>query len=80
MPQLDEVRITGKGRRTRVLLLWKETAGALAAWLAIRPEVPDRHMFLNASGRGMTRRGFARRLDLHVATAALTEPSIARLP
>ena len=35
-------------------------------------------MFLNASGRGMTRRGFARRLDLHVATAARTEPSIAR--
>ena len=68
----------GKWRRARVLPLWKETAGAFAAWLAIRPEVPDQHMFLNASGRGMTRRGFARRLDLHVATAARTEPSIAR--
>ena len=77
-PQLDEVRITGKGRRTRILPLWKETAGALAAWLAVRPEVPDRHMFLNLSGRGMTRRGFARRLDQHAATAARTKPSIAR--
>ena len=47
-------------------------------WLAIRPEAPDRHMFLNAMGRGMTRRGFAKRLALHVATAARTEPSIAR--
>ena len=35
-------------------------------------------MFLNAMGRGMTRRGFAGRLALHVATAARTEPSIAR--
>ena len=50
MPQLNEVRIFGKGRRTRVLPLWKETAGALGAWLSIRPEVPDRHMFLNAMG------------------------------
>ena len=78
MPQLDEVRITGKGRRSRVLPLWRETADALGAWLAIRPEAPDRHMFLNAMGRGMTRRGFAGRLALHVATAARTEPSIAR--
>ena len=78
MPQLDEVRITGKGRRTRVLPLWRETADALGEWLAIRPEVPDRHMFLNAMGRGMTRRGFAGRLALHVATATRTEPSIAR--
>ncbi len=78
MPQLDEVRITGKGRRTRVLPLWRETTDALGAWLAIRPEVPDRHMFLNAMGRGMTRRGFAGRLALHVATAARTKPSIAR--
>ena len=78
MPQLHEVRITGKGRRTRVLPLWKETAGALGTWLSIRPETPDRHMFLNAMGGGMTRRGFAKRLALHVATAARTEPSIAR--
>lgn len=76
MPQLDEIRVMGKGRRARVLPLWKETAHALGTWLAIRPEVPDRHMFLNAMGRAMTRRGFAKRLALHVATAARTEPSI----
>ena len=78
MPQLDEVRVTGKGRRTRVLPLWKETADALAAWLSIRPETPDRHMFLNAMGRGMTRRGFAKRLALHTTTAARIQPSITR--
>ncbi len=78
MPELDETRVMGKGRRARVLPLWKETGKALGDWLSIRPETPDRHMFLNAMGGGMTRRGFARRLALHVATAARTEPSIAR--
>ena len=78
MPQLDEIRVMGKGRRARVLPLWKETGRALGAWLSIRPEVPDRHLFLNAMGRGMTRRGFAKRLELHVTTAARTQPSITR--
>ena len=78
MPQLDEVRVMGKGRRARVLPLWKETASALGAWLSIRPEVPDRHLFLNALGQGMTRRGFATRLALHTKTAARTKPSITR--
>ncbi len=78
IPQLDEIRVMGKGRRARVLPLWRETAGALGAWLSIRPEAPDRHLFLNAMGRGMTRRGFATRLALHTKTAARTKPSIAR--
>ena len=78
MPEFDEIRVMGKWRRARVLPLWKETGKALCDWLSFRPETPDRHMFLSAMGGGMTRRGFARRLALHVATAARTEPSIAR--
>lgn len=61
MPQLDEVRITGQLRRTRVLPLWKDMAGAFGAWLAIRPDVPDRYMLLNGMGWGMTRRSRVRR-------------------
>lgn len=34
------VRIMGKGRRERVLPLWRETKTALRAWLAIRPAAP----------------------------------------
>ena len=47
---LAEVRVMGKGRRARILPLWKETANALGAWLSIRPEVPGQHLFLNAMG------------------------------
>ena len=77
-PALDEVHIIGKGRRERILPLWKETRRALRDWLAIRPTSADRHLFLNAMGTGMTRRGFAKRLVLHAQTAAHSVPSITR--
>ena len=77
MPALDEVHIIGKGRRERILPLWKETRSALRDWLAVRPKNADRHLFLNAMGTGMTRRGFANRLVLHAQTAAHSVPSIA---
>jgi len=77
MPALDEVHIIGKGRRERILPLWKETRRVLHEWLAVRPESADRHLFLNAMGTGMTRRGFAKRLLLHAQTAARSVPSIA---
>ncbi len=76
MPALDEVHIIGKGRRHRILPLWKEVRRVLRDWLAIRTGT-DRHLFLNAMGTGMTRRGFAKRLALHAQTAAHSVPSIA---
>ena len=77
MPALDEVHIIGKGRRERVLPLWKETRSALRDWVGIRAKSADRHLFLNAMGTGMTRRGFAKRLVRHAQTAARSAPSIA---
>ena len=76
MPNLDEVHIIGKGRRQRILPLWKETRSALRDWLALRQKSADPHLFLNAMGTGMTRRGFAKRLVLHAQTAAHSVPSI----
>ncbi len=76
-PELNQVRVMGKGRRARILPLWKETSSALHNWLGIRPEGEDCHLFLNAYGTGMTRRGFAKRLTVHVKTAAAVVPSIA---
>ena len=77
MPSLDEVHVIGKGRRERLLPLWKETSRTLRDWLAVRKDTTDLHLFLNAMGTGMTRRGFAKRLDLHARGAAKSAPSIA---
>lgn len=75
-PACDEVHVLGKGRKQRILPLWKETRRALRDWLAIRPGSTDQHLFLNAMGNGLTRRGFAKRVALHAETAAQRVPSI----
>lgn len=76
-PGLASVRVIGKGRRGRILPLWKQTRSALREWLHVRPKSPDGHLFLNAMRSGMTRRGFAKRLAVHVATAASATPTLA---
>ena len=75
-PQLETIRILGKGRRDRELPLWKETKTVLNQWLDVRPPVNNRYLFLNARGRTMSTDGFAYILDKHVATAARKVPAI----
>ena len=75
-PQLETIRILGKGRRERELPLWTEVKTVLQQWLDVRPPVNNRYLFLNARGRAMSPDGFAYRLDLHVATAAKSMPSL----
>lgn len=75
---LSTIHILGKGRRERVLPLWKETQAVLRAWLAVRPDTPVNELFLNANGQPMTRDGFAFRLAEHVKIAAKKQPSLLR--
>jgi site-specific recombinase XerD len=74
----SSIHVMGKGRRERVLPLWKETATALRAWLAIRPPGGSPELFPNAAGRAMTRSGFEHILAKHVAAAAQKQPSITK--
>lgn len=77
-PHLDTVHVTGKGRRRRILLLWKETRMVIRDWLAVRPACRSDHLFLNARGGAMSRHGFAHRLSVHAAMAAETVPAIGK--
>lgn len=74
----SSIRIMGKGRRERVLPLWKETTAALKSWLAVRPTNRGRDLFFNATGEAMTRFGFKYILAKHVTLAADKLPSIAK--
>ena len=74
----SSVRIMGKGRRERVLPLWKETTAALKAWLVVRPTNGGRDLFFNATDKAMTRFGFKYILAKHIATAEIKQPSIAK--
>ncbi len=70
------VRVRGKGRRERLLPLWKETVIALRTWLSVRRETSAPELFLNARGGPLTRSGFEYILAKHVKVAAVTCPSI----
>ena len=76
-PDLNTVRVMGKGRRERVLARRKETRTLLQEWLATRPDKGAEHLFLNARGTGMTRHGFAHRLQVHAEIARQRVPSMA---
>jgi integrase/recombinase XerD len=73
---MPSVRDIGKGRRERVLPLWKETATIIKAWLKVRPASGAPELFLNARAQAMTRSGFEYVLKKHVATAARTTTSL----
>lgn len=65
-----DVRVMGKGRKERVLSLWKTVAASLRAWLRVRPDAPAPEFFLSARGGPLTRSGVEYILGKHVNTAA----------
>ena len=72
------IRVLGKGRRERTLPLWKTTAAALRAWLAIRGQVAAPEVFVNARKEPLSRWGFAYLLKQHAATAARLHPGLSK--
>jgi site-specific recombinase XerD len=71
------IRVRGKGRRERVLPLWKETVSALRAWLAVRGNPVAPELFVNARGGPLSRDGFEYILAKHVVAASTKYPSLA---
>ena len=49
----------GKGRKNRLLTLWRPVAESVRAWLAVRGEAGGPERFLHARGKEMTRAGLA---------------------
>jgi integrase/recombinase XerD len=64
------VHLHGKGRKQRVIPLWKTTTVELRAWLKQINSSPDAPVFPNRAGRPLTRSGVRDRLDRAVASAA----------
>ena len=75
-PSLDSVHVMGKGRRERILPLWKETKALLRQWLAVRPETDCPNLFVNVRAEAMTRQGINQRLAVHLKTAVEQQPSL----
>ena len=69
------VKITGKGGKQRLCPLWQATLTALAALIDERPG--NSPVFLNRSGRSITRFGIYTLVERHALTACTKFPSLA---
>ena len=70
------VHLHGKGRKQRVIPLWKNTATDLRGWLRRITAEPDAPVFPNRAGAPLTRSGVRDRLDRAVAIAKQRCPSL----
>jgi site-specific recombinase XerD len=71
-----DARVRGKGRKERVLTLWKAVGDGVRAWLAVRGEVKAPELFVNARGEALTRAGVEYILRKHTRSATTTCPSL----
>lgn len=74
---VSTVRIWGKGRKERVLPLWKATQGYLTDWLREKGDSGDPHVFTNRRSEPLTRSGVMARLQWLAQTATSACPSLA---
>lgn len=71
-----DLHVRGKGRKDRILTLWKEVSNSVQAWMAVRGGTQVPELFLNARGKQMTRSGFEYVLAKHTAAARGVCPSL----
>ena len=72
-----DLHIRGKGRKERVLTLWKVVGESVRVWLAVRGDCDVSELFVNARSEALTRSGAEYILRKHVATAREKCPSLA---
>lgn len=70
------VQLHGKGRKERVVPLWKRTAQKLDGWIATLSSDRTQPILLNRGGQPMSRSGVEQRLQLAVSQAAANCPTL----
>jgi site-specific recombinase XerD len=74
-----QVRLRGKGRKERLLPLWRETADALHRLQGMATGSDQQHVFVNRHGHPLTRDGVAYILRKYASAAASKDrPTLAR--
>lgn len=77
LDRASAVHLHGKGRKERVVPLWKSTAAQLRAWSARIDPSPHAPVFPNRAGNALTRSGVSDRLRLAAGRASQRCPSLA---
>lgn len=73
-----QVRLRGKGKKERLLPLWRETADALHRLRGMVITREQQHVFVNRHGQPLTRDGIAYILHKYAMAAAKERPTLAR--
>lgn len=74
------LHLHGKGRKERVVPLWKSTAKQLRIWFSHIDRTADAPVFPNRSGQPLSRSGVQQRLRLAIKKAAERCPSLVERP
>ena len=70
------LRLHGKGRKDRVVPLWKNTAALLRSWFVRIDQNPDAPVFPNRAGKPLSRSGVENRLRVAITKASRRCPSL----
>jgi site-specific recombinase XerD len=70
------IRLQGKGRKERIIPIWKSTEALIKQWLNKVDANKDGPLFPNHYGKAMTRSGIENRLDSAIKIASLACPSL----
>ena len=73
-----QVRLRGKGKKERLLPIWRETANALHRLRGLAHANDQQHVFVNRHGQPLTRDGIAYILHKHASAVAKERPPLAR--
>jgi site-specific recombinase XerD len=72
------VHLHGKGRKERVVPLWKSTAAEVRGWMVRIDRTSQAPLFPNRAGRPLSRSGVEHRLRVAITKASERCPSLAR--
>jgi integrase/recombinase XerD len=70
------VHLHGKGRKERIVPLWKETTAVLSKWIDSSDQPATSHVFTNRYGESLTRSGVRQRLQCAARIAVQVCPSL----
>jgi integrase/recombinase XerD len=73
-----QVRLHGKGRKERLLPLWRETANALHQLRGSTMSADQQHVFVNRHGQPLTRDGIAYILRKYASEVAKERPTLTK--
>jgi len=74
----SQIKLTGKGKKERVIPLWKDTIEAVIAYISVRKpkEEDEEHLFLNDRAESITRFGIRYIIKKYTDRAIKTQPSL----